>query len=271
MKTFVREEAFNLSALDSKGNVLAVHKPKNLSDARALVADQVKLQDETVKPHQYLLQQGRQQLRIFDKDGKEFPVAGKLEVVHTYMQGDSLFSGHYAASDLKDAKNTVDKLAKSPEDDKRSKGFSIVDADTKIPLFKYDAAGKELDLAPDGRREQVWVKLDLSPRSPRGLRNQVAPYLHTYFPNYGFDLVKELDKLPLSAHQAMPKKPDLFNSIARGNLQAVYLDAPDKSRELVYVAADPQFKKLKMLDKDFRTIQQAPATEHVKEPTIERV
>lgn len=70
-----------------------------------------------------------------------------------------------------------------------------------------------------------------------------------FYPNYGFDLDAALQTLPIAEMKEEQQRDRLLGSLKRGNLQLVNLERDD-SKVSFYIAANPQFKKLDVYDRD---------------------
>src|SRR5690606_4154207 len=84
-----------------------------------------------------------------------------------------------------------------------------------------------------------------------------------FYPNYGFDLDKALQTLPIAEMKEQQQRERLLGSLKRGNLQLVNLDAGD-AKESLYIAANPQFKKLDVYDREMREVYEKSEEDHEK-------
>lgn len=73
-----------------------------------------------------------------------------------------------------------------------------------------------------------------------------------YNKNYGFDLEKVVDALGVKFNENFTKD-SVLKSLEKGNLQAVIVEK-NNSAEQIYIAANPQFKKLDIYDKDLKPV-----------------
>src|SRR5690606_19054529 len=100
------------------------------------------------------------------------------------------------------------------------------------------------------KKENIWIKLDFDNQSSKGDYK-----FKKFYPNYGFDLDNALQTLPIAEMKEEQQRDRLLGSLKRGNLQLINLDARDE-KESLYIAANPQFKKLDVYDREMREVYQ---------------
>lgn len=94
----------------------------------------------------------------------------------------------------------------------------------------------------EGEKYKAWIKLDQATRDENG--NAKFKY---YNENYGFDLKEAVGRIPLKELSDPDKMESLYASLQKGNAALATLVKGDKEVK-VQVAADPQFKSLKLYD-----------------------
>lgn len=73
-----------------------------------------------------------------------------------------------------------------------------------------------------------------------------------YNKNYGFDLEKVVDALGVKFNENFTRD-SVLKSLEKGNLQAVIVEK-NNTAEQIFIAANPQFKKLDIYDKDLKLV-----------------
>src|SRR5690606_37273147 len=96
----------------------------------------------------------------------------------------------------------------------------------------------------------IWIKLDFENQNSRGDYK-----FKKFYPNYGFDLDKALQTLPIAEMKEEQQRERLLGSLKRGNLQLVNIEAED-AKESLFIAANPQFKKLDVYDREMKEVYQ---------------
>jgi len=89
----------------------------------------------------------------------------------------------------------------------------------------------------------VWIKLNTA---------EGGPDKNYYNKNYGFDLNKVVDNLNAKFTENFTRE-SVIKSLEKGNLQSVFVKN-DSLPEQVYIAANPQYKKLDIFDKDLKPV-----------------
>src|SRR5690606_4315725 len=100
------------------------------------------------------------------------------------------------------------------------------------------------------RKENIWIKLDFENQNSKGDNK-----FKKFYPNYGFDLDAALQTLSIAEMKEQQQRERLLGSLKRGNLQLVTLEAEDTKNSL-YIAANPQFKRLDVYDKELKEVYQ---------------
>jgi len=116
----------------------------------------------------------------------------------------------------------------------------------------------EKEITPkEGEKYKAWLQLDFKETDANG--NYKTKQFH---PNYGFDLEKVLDLLPIREMETPEGKKQLMESLQRGNRQIVTLEAEGKNIKL-FVEAAPQFKSLNYYNSEMKRMQsQEVSTAH---------
>ncbi|MDB5229229.1 MAG: hypothetical protein JWN76_34 [Chitinophagaceae bacterium] len=96
----------------------------------------------------------------------------------------------------------------------------------------------------EGEAYKTWVKLDFSNRDDKGN----AKFKH-FNENFGFDVKEALGRLPFKELSNPEQMETLIASLKKGNMAKATL-IKDRKEQAVFITADPQFKTLKMYDKD---------------------
>ncbi|WP_121813021.1 hypothetical protein [Mucilaginibacter kameinonensis] len=225
-----------------------VAKVLNMPDAKAKIQELVK----TGAAGDYAIQ-GKDNVTIktFDKNGKETPVKTareNLQLIHAFIQKNDKGNDDipYDVRDMAGAKQMVKELIK----DKNTASLTLTEKG--VPIGKFDEKGKEIDLAPTKRKEEVWMKLDFEKKNDQG----EFPF-KTFFKNYGFDLDKAVTAHPIKELNDPDQRERLMSSLKRGNLQSVTLEK-NGTEEKAFVAASPQFKNLSLYDKDLKLVYEKP-------------
>jgi hypothetical protein len=113
-------------------------------------------------------------------------------------------------------------------------------------LLNGRAVHKELT-PKEGDKYKAWIQLDLTQKDEKGNYKR-----QQYHENYGYDLKKELQKLPISDNNA-EKEEKLTKSIQKGNIQAVDITLGEKEVR-VFVEANPQYKTLNLYDANMKKL-----------------
>ncbi|MDB5232002.1 MAG: hypothetical protein JWN76_2807 [Chitinophagaceae bacterium] len=96
----------------------------------------------------------------------------------------------------------------------------------------------------EGGAYKAWVKLDFSNRDDKGN----AKFKH-FNENFGFDVKEAVGRLPFKELSDPEQMATLIASLKKGNLAKATL-IKEGNEQAVFITADPQFKTLKMYDKN---------------------
>ncbi|RYD75796.1 MAG: hypothetical protein EOP55_12765 [Sphingobacteriales bacterium] len=225
-----------------------VAKVLSIPDAKAKIQELAK----TVSANDYAIQ-GKDNviIKAFDKSAKEIPVKAareNLQLIHSFIQKNDKGNDDipYDVKDMAGAKQMIKELIK----DKNTASLTVTEKG--VPIVKFDEKGKEVDLPPTKRKEEVWMKLDFEKKNDQG----EFPF-KTFFKNYGFDLDKVVTAHPIKELNDPDHRERLMSSLKRGNLQSVTLEK-NGTEEKAFVAASPQFKNLSLYDKDLKLVYEKP-------------
>lgn len=100
----------------------------------------------------------------------------------------------------------------------------------------------------EGKKYNAWVKLDFENKTEGGNFR-----MHQFHENYGYDLEKIIEKLPLKELSNESVTEALFYSLRKGNLQVVtWIDGDNTVRR--FIAADPENRGLRVYDQQMKEI-----------------
>ncbi|TKK64704.1 hypothetical protein FC093_21900 [Ilyomonas limi] len=88
----------------------------------------------------------------------------------------------------------------------------------------------------------AWLQLDFKNKDKHG--NYMVKQYHE---NYGYDLAKSLNNLPVKELQTDTQRMELVKSLEKGNLQAVTLENGGKQQR-IFIEANPQYKTINLCD-----------------------
>lgn len=94
----------------------------------------------------------------------------------------------------------------------------------------------------DGQIHNAWIKLDFKETTASGNFK-----MRQFSPQYGFELEKSLDKLPVKELLDPKERVKLLESLERGNRQSVTFSAEDGVQKR-FIEANPQFKSISVYD-----------------------
>src|SRR5690554_1823027 len=193
-------------------------------------------------------------IRNYGIDGKDYTSEpdGKVLLVHEYQdkKEDETKRNSQSLANIGNAIKKIDKLTAKNAPDLESVAFKIYNESGNNLLFKFDKSGKEVDIEPDKKKENIWIKLDFENQNSKGDHQ-----FKKFYPNYGFDLDAALQTLPIAEMKEQQQKDRLLGSLKRGNLQLVNLDG-ENTKDSLYIAANPEFKKLDVYDRELKEVYQ---------------
>ncbi|TVP52479.1 MAG: hypothetical protein EA341_03225 [Mongoliibacter sp.] len=96
---------------------------------------------------------------------------------------------------------------------------------------------------------KAWLQLDLGQKEPNGNFK-----LDQYHENYGYDVKKVLESLPIKEAFDPSKADWLLKAVQKGNQYPVTMQK-DGKEETMYVEANPKFKSLNVYDAQMRTVK----------------
>nr|WP_295933634.1 hypothetical protein [uncultured Dyadobacter sp.] len=103
----------------------------------------------------------------------------------------------------------------------------------------------------EGQFHNAWLKLDFKETAANGNYK-----MRQFSPQYGFELEKTLAKLPIKELADDAAKVKLFESLERGNRQAVTFQT-DQGEQKRFIEANPQFKSVTVYDESQKRIRQS--------------
>src|SRR5690606_31632087 len=237
-KTVEISPKYDLNYIDDQGKLTSSLKVAGTQEAKNVISKDFESK-RFPAGHYELLDKGYP-IRNYDLDGKDFTPEpdGKVLLVHEYKdkQEDKTKKSTESMADIGNALEKIDKLRASNSPDKENLAFKIYNEAGSKLLFQFDKSGKEVDIEPEKKKENIWIKLDFENQNSKGDHQ-----FKKFFPNYGFDLDKALQTLPIAEMKEEQQRDRLLGSLKRGNLQLVNLDTGD-AKESIYIAANPQFK-----------------------------
>ncbi|SEJ53038.1 hypothetical protein SAMN05216327_11248 [Dyadobacter sp. SG02] len=93
-----------------------------------------------------------------------------------------------------------------------------------------------------GQIHNAWIKLDFKETTAAGNFK-----IRQFSPQYGFELEKSLEKLPVKELVDSKERVKLLESLERGNRQSVTFKAEDGDQKR-FIEANPQFKSISVYD-----------------------
>ncbi|MFA0960294.1 hypothetical protein AB9P05_00660 [Roseivirga sp. BDSF3-8] len=102
----------------------------------------------------------------------------------------------------------------------------------------------------EGQSYQAWIQIDFSQKDDKG-RHPV----NQYHQNYGFNLSKELDKLPVKEVSDPQQREKLEYSLRKGNRHTV---EHAQTGDIYHIEANPRFKSVNVYDKNDAKIKKIP-------------
>jgi hypothetical protein len=251
-KTVEISPKYDLNYIDDQGRLTSSLKVAGTQEAKNAISRD--LESKRFPAGHYELLDKGYPIRNYNLDGKDFTSEpdGKVLLVHEYKDNkeDDTKRNSQSMANIGNAIKKIDKLRDSNNPDKENLAFKIYNDSGNKLLFQFDKGGKEVDIEPDKRKENIWIKLDFENQNSKG-----GYQFKKFYPNYGFDLDKTLQSLPIAEMKEEQQRDRLLGSLKRGNLQLVNLEREDTKKSL-YIAANPQFKKLDVYDREMREVYQ---------------
>src|SRR5690606_23808789 len=251
-KTVLISPKYDLNYIDDQGKLTSSLKVAGTQEAKDVISRDFESK-KFPAGHYELLDKGYP-IRNYDLDGKDFTPEpdGKVLLVHEYKdkQENNTKKGSESLANIGNAIKKIEKLKAGNSQDKETLAFKIYNESGKKLLFQFDESGNEVDIEPDKKKENIWIKLDFENQNSKGDHQ-----FKKYYPNYGFDLDKALKTLPIEELKEEQQRERLLGSLKRGNLQLINLDVGDE-KESYYISPNPQFKKLDVYDKEMKEVYQ---------------
>ncbi len=101
----------------------------------------------------------------------------------------------------------------------------------------------------EGQKYKAWLQLDFKQRLENGNYK-----MNQYHENYGYDLEKQLEKYAIKEMTTADSREKLLKSLEKGNLHTVSF-LKDGKEEKLSVEASPQFKTIRVYDKDMKPVR----------------
>ena len=137
----------------------------------------------------------------------------------------------------------------------KSQTFSVGDAISALQAQNL-LSGRAIQMKVLGMAAESlskWVQLDFNDKNPAGNHK-----LKQFHKDYGFDLQKVVNQLPLKENQSVKEQKGLLDALANGARQPVTLLLGKKEVKLS-IEANPQFKTLNVFDANDKKISIAQA------------
>lgn len=123
-----------------------------------------------------------------------------------------------------------------------------VTAKEAFNLLEGRAVHKNL-LNQDNEPYKAWIQLDLGQKEPNGNFK-----INTYHENYGFDLKKSLENLPVKELQDQNKSEWLIKALSKGNVYPVVMEIKGKE-EVMFLEANPRFKSVNIYNAQMQSVK----------------
>lgn len=104
----------------------------------------------------------------------------------------------------------------------------------------------------EGQKYKAWLQLDFKQQQENGNYK-----VNQYHQNYGYDLEKQLEKYAIKEMANTDLREKLLKSLEKGNLHTVGF-IKDGKEEKLSVEASPQFKTIRVYDKDMKPVRTQP-------------
>lgn len=194
----------------------------------------------------------------------------QLNTINEYAGNKIKYSLDFRKSDKSDMYffNKYPASIKEVEPDEKKQTFYVkknsgITAKEAYNLLNGRAVNKDLTNA-EGQRYNAWLQIDWKQTDNNG--NHKYKMVHE---GYGFNLEKELTKLPIKELEQQVTKERILQSLERGNLHQVTFVKLDKE-EKMFIEANPQFKTINVYDSALKKVfRQSEKNENKveKEPT----
>ncbi|WP_276374272.1 hypothetical protein [Chryseolinea sp. H1M3-3] len=188
----------------------------------------------------------------------------QLGTVNTYGKDKVSYSLDFKRSDKADMYffNRYTASFKAGENGpEKSQSFYInknagVTAKEAYNLLNGRSVNKDL-VNSEGQKFNAWLQLDFNQPDDKG-----GHKFRQFHSGYGYNLERELAKLPINDLNDMKSKERLMQSLERGNVHEVNFVKDDKTQKM-FIEANPQFKTLNIYDSEMKKVFQ----EHQKKET----
>jgi hypothetical protein len=111
----------------------------------------------------------------------------------------------------------------------------------------------------DGQIHNAWIKLDFKETTASGNYK-----VRQFSPQYGFELDKSLEKLPVKELLDSKERVRLLESLERGNRQAVtFIDQGSDQKR--FIEANPQYKTINQYDENQKRLRQSESAQQSQE------
>lgn len=160
------------------------------------------------------------------------------------------------SSDMFFFNNYQAELQKPGSDAKVSQTFYINNEGRNITqkeaynLLDGRSVNKDL-VNKEGQIHNAWIKLDFKETTASGNYKTKQ-----FSPQYGFELEKNLAKLPIKELTSDTDRVKLVESLERGNRQVVTFNS-ELGEQKRFIEANPQFKSITVYDENQRRIRQS--------------
>lgn len=252
LKKAILTDKFTLSFIDDSGIRGKEVMVSSTEEASKIIAENIK---NKINVHgSYDLYAKGYLLRSYDgTTGKDFTSMPEGKVYLSYSYIDRSTNQHETSHNLFDNLNLAldakEAILRNPNPEQDIKVFKILHESKSHTIFEFDKEGSEVWVEAPKRNENIWIKLDLDQKTEDG--NYA---FKKFYQNYGFNLESELSRFPIKEMVNPQEKELLISSLGRGNTQMATLE----TGQPVFIEADPQFKKIKFYDMDFKKLNVLP-------------
>src|SRR5690606_35119172 len=169
-KTVEISPKYDLNYIDDQGRLTSSLKVAGTQEARDIIFRDFESK-KFPAGHYELLDKGYP-IRNYDLDGKDYTSEpdGKVLLVHEYKDNkeDDTKRNSQSLANIGIAIKKIEKLSAKNTPDQESLAFKIYNDSGKNLLFQFDKSGKEVDIEPDKRKENIWIKLDFENQNSKG-------------------------------------------------------------------------------------------------------